>query len=147
MRDTLEAFQNAIDNFLGPIRTYLDDEEVSEILINGHAEIFIEKDGKLHRVPEVFDDEDALRAAINNIAQSVGRRITEKQPRLDARLPDGSRIHAVIPPVVKGTSVSIRKFKKTNINFKKYKLKSVKKYLENSHPRPPTVTIMFREKK
>jgi pilus assembly protein CpaF len=120
MRETLEAFQSAIDNFLQPVKAFLEDESVSEILINGHEEIFVEIGGKLQKTSARFNSEDDLRAAVNNIAQSVGRRITEKEPRLDARLPDGSRIHAVIPPVTKGTSVAIRKFKKTNVNFKQY---------------------------
>lgn len=120
MRETLEAFQAAIDNFLQPIKAFLEDESVSEILINGHEEIFVEIGGKLQKTSAQFNSEDDLRAAVNNIAQSVGRRISEKDPRLDARLPDGSRIHAVIPPVVKGTTVAIRKFKKTSVTFKQY---------------------------
>ena len=90
-------------------------------MINGPKEIFIERSGKLHRTDSEFKDEDALRAAVNNIAQSVGRRITEEEPRLDARLPDGSRIHAVLPPCARsGTTVAIRKFSKVKMTFKDY---------------------------
>src|SRR5688572_11231895 len=96
--DQLTAFQAAIQNFLGPILPLLRDETITEVLINGPKEIFIERAGKLFRTDVSFKDEDALRAAVNNIAQSVGRRITDEEPRLDARLPDGSRIHAVLPP-------------------------------------------------
>jgi pilus assembly protein CpaF len=96
---------------------YLDDKGVSEILINGHQEIFVERKGKLERVPEFFPSEDDLRAAVNSIAQSVGRRIDDESPRLDARLPDGSRIAAVIPPMSrKGTTLSIRKFTNNKIS-------------------------------
>lgn len=115
------VFKEAIRNNLGPVTRYLEDKTVSEILINGPGEIFIERKGKLERVPETFADEDALRAAINSIAQSVGRRINDESPRLDARLPDGSRIAAVIPPLSrKGTTVSIRKFTNNKISFADY---------------------------
>jgi pilus assembly protein CpaF len=115
------VYEAAIQNFLGPILPHLNDETVSEILVNGPKEIFIERGGKLIRVTEEFKDEDSLRAAVNNIAQSVGRRISDDEPRLDARLPDGSRIHAIIPPCARnGTTVSIRKFFKTHMTFKEY---------------------------
>jgi pilus assembly protein CpaF len=114
-------FQAAIKNFLGPILPFLEDPKISEILINGPRDIFVEKGGKLEKTTAVFADEDALRAAVNNIAQSVGRRISTAEPRLDARLPDGSRIAAVIPPCARnGTCVSIRKFTQTSISFKDY---------------------------
>jgi pilus assembly protein CpaF len=115
------VFEAAIQNFLGPVLPLLHDQDVSEILINGPKEIFVEKGGKLFRTTAQFRDEDSLQAAVNNIAQSVGRRINAMEPRLDARLPDGSRIHAVIPPCSRnGTVVSIRKFLKSNMDFKSY---------------------------
>jgi pilus assembly protein CpaF len=122
MGDSSEnVFEAAIQNFLGPVLPLLHDPEVSEILINGPKEIFIEKKGKLFRTTAQFRDEDSLVAAVTNIAQSVGRRINKEEPRLDARLPDGSRIHAVLPPCSRnGTVVSIRKFLKSNMNFKDY---------------------------
>ena len=111
----------AVRNFLGPIKELWDDPSVTEILINGPKDIFIERAGKLHKTPAQFPDEDSLLAAVNNIAQSVGRRITFEEPRLDARLPDGSRVAVVIPPCARnGTTVSIRKFTQTKINFKDY---------------------------
>lgn len=119
--DQLTVFQAAIKNFLGPILPFMDDESITEILINGHSEIFIERGGKLERTEATFPDEDSLRAAVNNIAQSVGRRISEDEPRLDARLPDGSRIHVVLPPCARnGTTVSIRKFSRVSLTFKDY---------------------------
>jgi pilus assembly protein CpaF len=115
------VFKDAIKNSLGPVMRFLEDPSVSEILINGPKEIFVERKGKLERVPETFADEDALRAAVTSIAQSVGRRINDESPRLDARLPDGSRIAVVIPPLSrKGTTVSIRKFTNNKISFADY---------------------------
>ena len=115
------VFKDAIKNNLGPVLKYLEDKTVSEILVNGHKEIFIERKGKLERVPDSFASEDDLRAAVNSIAQSVGRRIDNESPRLDARLPDGSRIAAVIPPMSrKGTTLSIRKFTNNKITFADY---------------------------
>ena len=121
MADNLTVFQQAIQNFLGPILPFLADASVSEILVNGPKDIFVERAGKLNKTEAQFADEDSLRAAVNNIAQSVGRRIDWDNPRLDARLPDGSRIAAVIPPCSRnGTCVSIRKFTQSNITFKDY---------------------------
>ena len=115
------VFVNTIQDFLSPIASFLEDDQISEILINGYNEIFIEKAGRLHKTDVSFDNEDALQAAIKNIAQSVGKRVSEKEPRLDARLPNGSRIAAVFPPCsLKGTVVSIRKFNKNKISFRDY---------------------------
>lgn len=114
-----QVFRDAIDAFLGPIKHLLEDESVTEIMINGPKEIWIETKGKVFKTDAAFSDEDALRAAVNNIAQSVGRSINEKEPRLDARLPNGHRIHAVLPPLSrKGTTVAIRKFSTTQMGFK-----------------------------
>ena len=97
--------------FLGPILEYLDDDTVSEILINAPDVIYIERKGRLYRAESVFETQDALMAAARNVAQFVGRRIDEKHPILDARLPDGSRIHIVVPPAAKdGVYIAIRKF-------------------------------------
>jgi pilus assembly protein CpaF len=121
MSDSSNVFKQTIQQNLGPVLKYLDDPGVSEILVNGPHEIFVEKKGKLERVSETFPSEDDLRAAVNSIAQSVGRRINDENPRLDARLPDGSRIAAVIPPMSrKGTTLSIRKFTNTKITFTDY---------------------------
>lgn len=97
--------------FLTPILEYLDDDNVSEILVNSADEIFFEKKGRLHRAETSFPDNDALFAAARNIAQYVGRRIDESNPIMDARLPDGSRIHIVVPPCAKDSVyMAIRKF-------------------------------------
>lgn len=106
--------------FLEPIRAYLEDDDVSEIMINGPTSVYIEKKGKLQKTDAKFISEPALKAAASNIAKSVGRLLNEDNPRLDARLPDGSRVHAVIPPLARcGTVIAIRKFKKDTITIDK----------------------------
>jgi len=115
-------FENAIKNFLSPIWALLQDERVTEVMVNRHDEVWVEIGGKVERAEGVrFKDEDSLRSAVNNIAQSVGRRIHEGEPRLDARLPNGYRVAAVIPPCsVKGTTLAIRKFAAVQFTFKDY---------------------------
>ena len=83
--------------FFEPIRAFLEDDAVSEIMINGHDRIFIERQGRLEATEAKFVSEPALKAAAVNVAKHVGRLLNEENPRLDARLPDGSRVHAVIP--------------------------------------------------
>ncbi len=112
------VFEDSIGTFLSPVTAYLADDSVSEVMINGPQEIFIERKGLIEKTPAFFRDEQALQAAVRNIAQFVGRRIDEDHPTLDARLPDGSRICAVLPPCSrKGTTMSIRKFQKGNPTF------------------------------
>lgn len=120
-QDKVTVFENSIKNFLGPVWALLQDEKVTEVMINSHDEIWVEIKGKIQKTDAKFKDEDALRSAVNNIAQSVGRRINEEEPRLDARLPNGFRVHAVIPPCSrKGTTVAIRKFSTVQFTFKDY---------------------------
>lgn len=114
-------FEDSVSTFLQPVQEYLLDDTVTEVLVNGYNEIFIERKGLLEKTPSQFLDEQALQAAVRNIAQFVGRRIDSENPTLDARLPDGSRIHAVLPPCSrKGTSLSIRKFSKSAPTFMDY---------------------------
>ena len=104
--------------FFEPIRKYLEDDKVTEVLINGPDQIFYEKDGKMTLAPETFAGESALQAACKNVARSVGRMFDLDNPRLDARLPDGSRVHAVIPPMASdGTVIAIRKFSKEKLTL------------------------------
>ena len=103
--------------FLKPVVPFLDDPTVSEIMINGPTDIWIEKKGKLTKVDAQFSEEGLLGAA-RNMAQFVGRVLNEERPRMDARLPDGSRIHVVLPPIGrKGTTISIRKFFKDKLTI------------------------------
>jgi pilus assembly protein CpaF len=112
------VFEDSVGTFLSPIKDFLADDSVSEVLVNGPFEIFVERKGLLEKTDARFHDEQALQAAIRNIAQFVGRRIDEKNPILDARLPDGSRVAAVLPPCSRrGTTLSIRKFAKGNPTF------------------------------
>lgn len=106
--------------FLSPVAAYLADDTVSEILINGPERVYVERKGRLEEVPARFVSEPALKAAAANIAKSVGRILDEMHPRLDARLPDGSRVHAVIPPLSRlGTVIAIRKFKKDTLTIER----------------------------
>ena len=128
MADSQSNFKEVIERALGPVQEYLQDPGVSEVLINGPDQIFVERKGKLELTPAKFPDEDNLQAAINSIAQSVGRRINKDEPRLDARLPviegspaSGSRIAAVLPPISRqGTVISIRKFTASKITPSDY---------------------------
>jgi pilus assembly protein CpaF len=106
-------FEATLDYFLGPIREHLRDERVTEVMVNGYDEVYVERAGRLYQTDSRFPSEDALLSAIHNVAQYVGREIDEDRPVLDARLPDGSRVHAVIPPSARlGTYLTIRKFKR-----------------------------------
>jgi pilus assembly protein CpaF len=111
----MSMFQESLRAFLKPVTQYLDDESVSEIMINGEKDVWIERKGRLYKTDAVFTEEGLLGAA-RNMAQYVGRPLSEDRPRLDARLPDGSRIHVVLPPIArKGTTISIRKFFKDKL--------------------------------
>lgn len=114
----MSVFEDSIATFLGPIAAFLADDTISEVMVNSPSEVFIERKGLIEKTTAVFRDEQALVAAVRNIAQFVGRRIDEDNPVLDARLPDGSRICAVLPPCSrKGTTLSIRKFSKSTPTF------------------------------
>jgi len=104
-------FEASLQYFLEPIGPLLEDDSVTEVMINGPEDIYVERRGRLERTDARFASEDALLSAIHNIAQWVGREIHTQRPVLDARLPDGSRVHAIIPPSARGGSyLTIRKF-------------------------------------
>ncbi len=95
----------------GPIERLLGDDTITEIMINGPFDVWIERDGLLHRTSVRFTDESHLRRIINKMVAEVGRRIDESQPMVDARMPDGSRVNAVIPPLsLSGPLMTIRRF-------------------------------------
>ncbi|WP_083100915.1 CpaF family protein [Pseudophaeobacter leonis] len=103
---------------LGPLETLLQDETVSDILVNGPHQIFIEREGKLQLSNIAFKDEKHLMRIIDKIVSAVGRRVDESNPYVDARLADGSRFNAMVPNVaVDGSLVSIRKFKKDKLGI------------------------------
>lgn len=105
---------------LGPLETLLKDDTINDILINGCKNIFIERDGILEKSPVVFSDEAHLRRVIDKIVSAVGRRVDESNPYVDARLADGSRFNAMVPPIaVDGALVSIRKFKQEKLSVDK----------------------------
>ena len=103
---------------LGPLEILLKDDTVNDILVNGSQQIFVERDGKLELSDVTFKDEKHLMRIIDKIVSAVGRRVDESNPYVDARLQDGSRFNAMVPPVaVDGSLVSIRKFKKDKLGI------------------------------
>ena len=111
--DRARVAQEVADDILGhgPLEPYLRDPDVSEIMVNGYDQIYVERDGLLYPVDAAFADESHLRRTIDKIVARVGRRVDESSPMVDARLPDGSRINAVVPPVaLDGSLLTIRKF-------------------------------------
>jgi len=103
---------------LGPLETLLKDESVNDILVNGPQQIFVERSGKLELTDITFKDERHLLRIIDKIVSAVGRRVDESNPYVDARLKDGSRFNAMVPPIaVDGSLVSIRKFKKDKLGI------------------------------
>jgi len=101
----------------GPLERLLEDESVTEIMVNGPFDIWVERKGRLQETTARFSDESHLRRIINKMVAQVGRRIDESSPMVDARLPDGSRVNAVIPPLsLTGPLVTIRKFSKRRLD-------------------------------
>jgi len=100
----------------GPLQPLLEDDTISEIMVNGPKNIYVERKGKLIRVPITFENNDHVLRVIDRIVAPLGRRIDESSPYVDARLPDGSRVNAVIPPIsLVGPTLTIRKFSKNPI--------------------------------
>jgi len=101
---------------LGPLQPLLEDDTITEIMVNGAKNIYIERKGKVHRVPVTFENNDHVMRIIDRIVAPLGRRIDESSPYVDARLPDGSRVNAVIPPIsLVGPVLTIRKFSRNPI--------------------------------
>ena len=102
----------------GPLERLLADDSVSEIMVNGAEEIWVERQGRLYQTNVQFNDESHLRRIINKMVAQVGRRIDESSPMVDARLPDGSRVNAVIPPLsLSGPLVTVRKFSNKRLDL------------------------------
>ncbi|EFP97696.1 CpaF family protein [Vibrio caribbeanicus] len=103
---------------LGPLQPLVEDQSISDIMVNGPDNIFFERHGKVQKSEVSFVNEEQLLAIAKRIASRVGRRVDELSPTVDARLDDGSRVNIVIPPIaLDGTSISIRKFREQNIDF------------------------------
>lgn len=102
----------------GPLQPLLDDESITEIMVNGAKNIYVERRGKLQRAPLTFENNEHVNRIIERIVAPLGRRIDESSPYVDARLPDGSRVNAVIPPVsLVGPVLTIRKFSRNPITI------------------------------
>ncbi len=102
----------------GPLQTLLDDPEITEIMVNGPRKVYIEKQGRLERTNVVFEDNLHILKIIDRIVLPLGRHIDSDSPMVDARLPDGSRVNAVVPPcAVDGASLTIRKFRKDKLSI------------------------------
>ncbi|HND49218.1 MAG TPA: CpaF family protein [Anaerolineales bacterium] len=113
-----EIFKQVLNDLLGfgPIQPLLDDPDISEIMVNGPKKIFIEKKGQLTKSEITFDDDDHVLRVIDRIIMPLGRRVDFDSPTVDARLPDGSRVNAVVRPVsIDGPSITIRKFRKDKL--------------------------------
>ncbi|HEX4339120.1 MAG TPA: ATPase, T2SS/T4P/T4SS family [Polyangiaceae bacterium] len=108
-----EVFAETLLGFLSPVRRYLDDPSVTEVMINGPRQVYVERRGRLELTNTVFPTSESVMCALRNAAQFVGKTLDELNPILEARMPDGSRLQAVIPPAAPdGPYVSIRRFSK-----------------------------------
>src|SRR6185503_3590886 len=102
----------------GPIERLLADDSVTEIMVNGPYDIWVERQGRLYQTTVRFNDDSHLRRIINKMVAQVGRRIDESSPMVDARLPDGSRVNAVIAPLsLSGPLLTIRKFQQKRFDL------------------------------
>jgi pilus assembly protein CpaF len=118
--DRVTIAEAVADDILGhgPLERLLADDGVTEIMVNGPHDIWVERAGRLYEVPVRFTDTSHLRRIINKIVAQIGRRIDESSPMVDARLPDGSRVNAIIPPLsLSGPLVTIRKFGETRLDL------------------------------
>jgi pilus assembly protein CpaF len=114
MMNPNEIYEKTTRYFLSPVLPLLDDPAVSEVMINGTDQIYFERGGKVHKTDIKFSSEKALLAAAKNIAEFVNRRVDADNHSMDGRLPDGSRVHIIIPPASRvGVVITIRKFQKS----------------------------------
>jgi len=115
-----QVFAETLLQFFAPIRPFLDDPSVSEVMINGPSCIFVERAGRLELTTARFQDGEALDAAIRNLAQYVGKHVDQERPILEGRLPDGSRVEAVLPPAAPdGPHVAIRRFSRETLTVER----------------------------
>jgi len=115
-----QIFHEILDDLLGfgPLQPLLDDPEINEVMVNGPKSVYIERKGKLVKTNVTFENDDQVLRLIDKIILPLGRRIDNDSPTVDARLPDGSRVNAIIPPVaIDGPSITIRKFSKGKLSI------------------------------
>jgi pilus assembly protein CpaF len=113
-----QVYEETLLTFFAPIRPYLDDPSVSEVMINGPTDIYVERKGKIEKVDAKFATREALMTAVRNLSQYVGKTVDEFNPILEGRLPDGSRVEAILPPASPdGPSVAIRRFAKETLTI------------------------------
>src|SRR5262249_36067546 len=116
--DTRQIYQETLRHFLLPVWPLMEDGTVSEVLINGHDRVYFERAGRLYLSELSFPTDERLMIAVRNIAEYVGRTIDADHHSMDARLPDGSRVHVIIAPASRGGAhVSIRKFQKSSFSL------------------------------
>jgi pilus assembly protein CpaF len=114
----LHVFDQTVALLFAPITPFLEGDDVSEIMINGHDEIYVERHGRLYLTGSEFASEHVLMSALRNLSQFVGRELNPRQPILEARLPDGSRVEAIIPPASPaGPVVCIRRFRRKQLTL------------------------------
>src|SRR5262245_30821357 len=115
---TRDIYEASLAHFLDPIRELLHDDTVTEVMVNGPSVVYCERAGRIHRTEARFPDEPSLMAAVRNIAEFVDRRLDTTHHSMDARLPNGSRVHAIIPPASRqGICLSIRKFQASSFDL------------------------------
>lgn len=115
---SIAIFDRTVAHYLAPVKLWLDDPTVAEIMINAHDDIYIEKQGKIIKTPARFIDVEAYEAAINNVLQFTGKSLYDDAILIDARLPDGSRVHVAKRPCARfGMATTIRKFAKTMLDM------------------------------
>ena len=115
-----QVFRDVIDQVLGygPLQPLLDDPSISEVMVNGPKSVYVEQKGLLIKTGVQFEDDQAVMRIIEKIIVPLGRRIDFDNPSVDARLPDGSRVNAIIPPVaIDGPTITIRKFDKGRLSI------------------------------
>jgi pilus assembly protein CpaF len=113
IQEKAHIIQQIGDNILGlgPLEPFVRDPEITEIMVNGPLAVYVERGGKIHKTEAEFKSEEDLRRTIDKIVARVGRRVDDSSPYVDARLADGSRVNAIIPPLaVKGSALTVRKF-------------------------------------
>ncbi len=116
----LKLFHDILDDLIGfgPIQFLLDDPDITEVMVNRPDQVYIERQGKLAETKVTFDNDDHIKRLIDRIISPLGRRVDTDTPMVDARLPDGSRVNAVIPPVaIDGPTITIRKFSKEKLTI------------------------------